>query len=141
MTQDKQQTPAPVSLGEAFWYWLKLGFVSFGGPTGQIAMMREKLTQLFGSAPAGAAMRGLAVLRAVSASIAALTAVLQVPLGSRISLSPNTALVLLTSMPLPIPARRIARFANSSAAIRTLRLAFKLMLHAPRVEIEVTRSC
>src|SRR3990170_4703722 len=45
MTQDKQQTPAPVSLGEAFWYWLKLGFVSFGGPTGQIALMHHDLVE------------------------------------------------------------------------------------------------
>ena len=27
--------PAP-TLGEAFKYWLKLGFISFGGPAGQI---------------------------------------------------------------------------------------------------------
>jgi len=37
--------PAPVSLGEAFRYWLKLGFVSFGGPTGQIAIMHEDLVE------------------------------------------------------------------------------------------------
>ena len=34
------QPPAPVGLGEAFRYWLKLGFISFGGPTGQIAIMQ-----------------------------------------------------------------------------------------------------
>ena len=45
MTRDTQQAPAPVSLGVAFWYWLKLGFVSFGGPTGQIAMMHHDLVE------------------------------------------------------------------------------------------------
>ena len=34
---------APVSLAEAFWFWLKLGFISFGGPAGQIAIMHEEL--------------------------------------------------------------------------------------------------
>src|SRR5206468_8637132 len=37
--------PAPVTLGEAFRYWLKLGFISFGGPTGQIAIMHQDLVE------------------------------------------------------------------------------------------------
>jgi len=37
--------PPPVTLAEAFWYWLKLGFVSFGGPTGQIAIMHQDLVE------------------------------------------------------------------------------------------------
>ncbi|WP_374562936.1 chromate efflux transporter [Ideonella sp.] len=37
--------PAPVSFGEAFAFWLKLGFISFGGPAGQIAIMHEELVE------------------------------------------------------------------------------------------------
>lgn len=37
--------PASVSVAEAFWYWLKLGFISFGGPTGQIAIMHQDLVE------------------------------------------------------------------------------------------------
>ena len=37
--------PAPVSLMQAFWFWLKLGFISFGGPAGQIAIMHEELVE------------------------------------------------------------------------------------------------
>jgi chromate transporter len=37
--------PAPVTLREAFGYWLKLGFISFGGPAGQIALMHTELVE------------------------------------------------------------------------------------------------
>ena len=37
--------PAPVSFDQAFAFWLKLGFISFGGPAGQIALMHEELVE------------------------------------------------------------------------------------------------
>ena len=38
--------PVPcVSFGEALRFWLKLGFISFGGPTGQIAIMHQELVE------------------------------------------------------------------------------------------------
>jgi chromate transporter len=37
--------PATPTLGEAFKYWLKLGFISFGGPAGQISMMHQELVE------------------------------------------------------------------------------------------------
>jgi chromate transporter len=39
------EAPAPVSFGEALRFWLKLGFVSFGGPAGQIAIMHAELVE------------------------------------------------------------------------------------------------
>lgn len=35
----------PVSFREAFWFWVKLGFINFGGPAGQIAIMHEELVE------------------------------------------------------------------------------------------------
>ena len=51
---DKQNiTPSPlhpftsssVPFGEAFRFWLKLGFISFGGPAGQISLMHKELVE------------------------------------------------------------------------------------------------
>ncbi|CAA9433813.1 MAG: Chromate transport protein ChrA [uncultured Rubrobacteraceae bacterium] len=35
----------PVGFREAFWFWVKLGFINFGGPAGQIAIMHEELVE------------------------------------------------------------------------------------------------
>jgi len=40
-----QTPPQPVTLRQAFGYWLKLGFISFGGPAGQIAIMHQDLVE------------------------------------------------------------------------------------------------
>lgn len=37
--------PATVPLRDALLYWLKLGFISFGGPAGQIALMHTELVE------------------------------------------------------------------------------------------------
>ncbi len=35
--------PEPVTLGQAFWVWLRIALLSFGGPAGQIAVMHRIL--------------------------------------------------------------------------------------------------
>jgi len=37
--------PDKISRLEAFWFWLRLGFISFGGPAGQIAIMHQELVE------------------------------------------------------------------------------------------------
>ena len=48
MAQNDSSTsdvPPVVSFFDAFLFWLKLGFVSFGGPAGQIAIMHQELVE------------------------------------------------------------------------------------------------
>jgi chromate transporter len=42
---EKSEPRKAPSFGEAFRFWLKLGFISFGGPTGQIAIMHAELVE------------------------------------------------------------------------------------------------
>ncbi len=43
--RDRASIDSRVSFGEAFRFWLKLGFISFGGPAGQIAIMHRELVE------------------------------------------------------------------------------------------------
>ncbi|MEB8195006.1 chromate efflux transporter [Raoultella terrigena] len=40
-----ESPPHPVSFREASLFWLKLGFISFGGPAGQISIMHQELVE------------------------------------------------------------------------------------------------
>jgi chromate transporter len=42
---DTTTAPAPPTFTEALRFWLKLGFISFGGPAGQIAIMHTELVE------------------------------------------------------------------------------------------------
>jgi len=42
---DANQPPPSVTAMQAFLFWLKLGFISFGGPAGQIAIMHQELVE------------------------------------------------------------------------------------------------
>lgn len=46
MTRDgADSAPAAIPFWEAFRFWLKLGFISFGGPAGQISIMHQELVE------------------------------------------------------------------------------------------------
>lgn len=48
LSREAKATPGPITMpgfGEALRFWIKLGFISFGGPAGQIAIMHKELVE------------------------------------------------------------------------------------------------
>ena len=45
MSEKPLSAPRMPTLGEALRFWFKLGLISFGGPAGQIAIMRQELVE------------------------------------------------------------------------------------------------
>ncbi|MGH8236451.1 MAG: chromate efflux transporter [Steroidobacteraceae bacterium] len=44
-SRDTVSATSPISFGEAFRLWMKIGWLSFGGPAGQIALMHRELVE------------------------------------------------------------------------------------------------
>ena len=44
-TEDNETTAQTISFWQAVLFWLKLGFISFGGPAGQISVMHQELVE------------------------------------------------------------------------------------------------
>jgi len=44
-TRDTVSTASPIAFGEALRLWMKIGWLSFGGPAGQIALMHRELVE------------------------------------------------------------------------------------------------
>jgi chromate transporter len=45
VAEDRAGQTKSVGFWEAFWFWVKLGFINFGGPAGQIAIMHRELVE------------------------------------------------------------------------------------------------
>ncbi|MDQ3097475.1 MAG: chromate efflux transporter, partial [Chloroflexota bacterium] len=59
MSRRAAPTGTAVPFREAFWFWVRLGFVNFGGPAGQIAIMHRELVERRRWIGEGAFLRGL----------------------------------------------------------------------------------